>query len=592
MTEPGVGTVRPEHVLLPDETEATISPEEIERRRELVRQLRVLPDEALTHLQYLQPQVGCFNRCTFCSQHAGTEVWQFTRVGLRRLLAAIRWLAHERPGVAGRVGMGRQHKPGVLFPYIDNDVGSYEYLDDYVRLVRDSFGGSVRLTTVGFSGGNLRLVEMHRRIATELVDGLAGVRFSITPFTYGWTAAGRAHGTSRRQFRNDLAQAVAAYRPLLDSLGAGKESFAAELRFRPLVVRTAVVDTCVRSRHVVLAGPHLLVAARPGIGKPPVSRVQGISNDLPGRRDLTSAPEPLFSSEGSPYILVTSDVYAAEGIEAFTQRVVEQGRLDEASRREVTLHRLDHPDGAYYTTEPGFARDGSMNMLSIFPASASREGGYNDATRFFLNMLLEHKRAHGRTRRDEFTDATAADVVAVVRRLGALARSLVTIDRRAARHVRKEIIPLVSDYGRVLLSAQLAPRLFFSRTFTIDTGQAVNQGRGRVLFDGLVSREDIPVNPWEERNTHISRSKGYVWRMAPMPYYPSGRPPGDGRRGKKNDPAEVPALIVEEIDPRHVASRDLETAAPLRRYRIYGVETEHLTLRDGHHRYLMPGLLR
>jgi tRNA A37 methylthiotransferase MiaB len=48
----------------------------------LVEQLRTLPDEALERLQYLQPQVGCFNSCSFCSQEAGKDIWQMTKGGL------------------------------------------------------------------------------------------------------------------------------------------------------------------------------------------------------------------------------------------------------------------------------------------------------------------------------------------------------------------------------------------------------------------------------------------------------------------------------------------------------------------------------
>jgi hypothetical protein len=51
----------------------------------LIDQLRTLPPEAFARLQYLQPQVGCFNRCAFCSQVAGKDVWQLPLESLEHL---------------------------------------------------------------------------------------------------------------------------------------------------------------------------------------------------------------------------------------------------------------------------------------------------------------------------------------------------------------------------------------------------------------------------------------------------------------------------------------------------------------------------
>jgi hypothetical protein len=53
------------------------------------------------------------------------------------------------------------------------------------------------------------------------------------------------------------------------------------------------------------------------------------------------------------------------------------------------------------------------------------------------------------------------------------------------------------EHAEVILRA-IAPELF-SRDFTIDTGQIVNQGRARGLFRGLVSLDDEPMTPREER---------------------------------------------------------------------------------------------
>src|SRR4051794_3660488 len=100
----------------------------------LADQLRALPDEAFTRLQYLTPATGCFNRCAFCSQQAGRDLWQLTRDGLTGFATAFADIAAERGlQIAGE----RTHRPGVLFPYLDNDIASYPHLDELCRLAND-----------------------------------------------------------------------------------------------------------------------------------------------------------------------------------------------------------------------------------------------------------------------------------------------------------------------------------------------------------------------------------------------------------------------------------------------------------------------
>lgn len=147
------------------------------RRRHLAADLEHVPDDALTRLQYLQPQVGCFNRCTFCSQHAGRDVWQLTPAGLDDLVAV---LAHTARSRRLRIAAGRTtHRPGVLFPYLDNDIASYPYLDRLVEHAVNELGVQLRISTVGYPAQDHDLADMHTRIATSHANGLAGVRFSL-----------------------------------------------------------------------------------------------------------------------------------------------------------------------------------------------------------------------------------------------------------------------------------------------------------------------------------------------------------------------------------------------------------------------------
>ncbi|MDQ3239450.1 MAG: hypothetical protein M3P33_02915 [bacterium] len=116
--------------------------------RRLVDHLSLLPDEAFAKLQYLQPQVGCFNRCAFCSQSAGSDIWQFTEKGLADLFIGLRTAIDlrfpERIELGQKIGFERRsHRPGVLFPYLDNDIASYPYLDTYIKLATAELGAQV-----------------------------------------------------------------------------------------------------------------------------------------------------------------------------------------------------------------------------------------------------------------------------------------------------------------------------------------------------------------------------------------------------------------------------------------------------------------
>ena len=68
--------------------EGRVSDEDQAIRSRLVSTLKErVPPEVWPRVEYFQPQVGCFNRCAFCSHSAGTEIWQLTERGLRNLLS-------------------------------------------------------------------------------------------------------------------------------------------------------------------------------------------------------------------------------------------------------------------------------------------------------------------------------------------------------------------------------------------------------------------------------------------------------------------------------------------------------------------------
>lgn len=545
----------------------------------LREQLRTLPDEAFTRLQYLAPAVGCFNRCAFCSQAAGRDVWQLTKPGLTDLLTTVAEVATER---GAGIASGRIHRPGVIFPYLDNDIGSYPHLDTYAALARNVLKVRLRVSTVGYSAQSRPLSAMHRRLVSDYPDVFDGIRFSVTPYTSGF--AGRGPGMSREAYVTDLAAALAVYRPLLDRLGHGPATAACELRFAPLLGLGELTDTRIDGHHVLACGPHLLIAIESGIEPLPETVIERLDEHT----------QPVFSHPGARYLHIISDT--AKPTAAVVRSALCGDLTVPHHAREVRLHWFSNADGPYYAADPDFHPDGTFTALHLYPATdARRASGYTDATRWFLNTLLAHKAARGLSRRAEFPEATRADVDTVLTAITGHADALQTIDAHAASHLRTQVHPLVTTYAKALEQAGYPPSAFFSRAFTVDTGQIVNQGRAQGLFRGLAATNGEPMTPREERGfgqASLSTVRGPIWRITPLPYAAAGRLP-IAVAGGKNPTTAAPSLLVEELDPCHLSPVMRATGCRLRRHVLTLPENmvEHVNLAEGRQTFGLPGLI-
>lgn len=559
----------------------------------LVEQLQRLPDEAFTDLQYFQAQVGCPNICAMCSQGASKTITAMTRKGLGDLLNAMKAIVDQRFSSGSPVlGRGREeHKPGVIFPYLDTDVGSDKNLFDLIERLHAQFGSKVRIATVGYSRHNADLQSMHERIARELLHAIDGFRISFTPYTYG--LHDRDGVTARAEYVQDLVNLLRTYQPLLTTIGAGKEKFAVEIRQKPLVrvFDKDLDEKVLHDRHVVRSGPYLLMGQRPGV--------------VPQTSTLTELRERAagFSQPALPYLVAVSDQYIGEGDwEAVADHLLRhtgvilddptgfaQQYFDDALVvRQADGYRFENMDGPFYAIDPTFRDDGSFAAVSFFGKTASRRvSGYNDASRPLLNALIAFKEARGISRREDLSDATWADVDAILHTLRTKAERMRKYDKRAADHLDAEILPLVETYVRVLREAGYAPRYFFARDFTIDTGQIVNQGRAITQFKGLVTTEDDVVAAHDMRGygkeLSFSSLRDHVWRIAPLPVSGSS---DRIQLGYKN-PGASPQGSAGAVS---VSKLDRFNLYPLETIVIDGVEVEQLAIGDARKQYMLPGM--
>lgn len=262
------GNHLPQAALQSEGSLAIVSVDDRQRRQFLIDQLRTLPREALQTMRHFQPQVGCLNRCSFCSQSAGTSLWNLPRRDLANLIAALKTVGLEwaiqdgdicniplnESGVfssefhmpkLGLIGNKRNDRPGVIYCYLDNDPSVYPYLDHMIQWLHEDLGVQVRIATVGYSRLNPNLQSMHERISHTLMSGVAGLRLSFSPYTYGWTQSAEHRGsTSRDDFERDVAVMLQTYRSTFLSERKGRKGACVELRFRPLVVAVSFANKC------------------------------------------------------------------------------------------------------------------------------------------------------------------------------------------------------------------------------------------------------------------------------------------------------------------------------------------------------------
>jgi hypothetical protein len=556
--------------------------------------------------------------CSFCSQSAGSDLWQIGRRELKNVFSALKTVLLEVAIKEGRISPANlernteeirdlempehgligyrrlEHKPGVIFPYLDNDIFSYEYLYEYIKYLHEDLGAKVRLTTVGYSRHNSHLNVMHANIVKHLWAAVDGIRFSLTPYTYGWNKSSRrTKGIDRREFIADLSNMLHTYRPLIERLGIGKDKACVELRFPPLAYAAHVdLKDCVyRGRHLVNCGPYLLISRNQQV-QLPLSTIESINGRV-----------PTYSENPIPYfLLVSDDLINDSAVLRVADFVIDhspdlsnhhwtegRGFLEPVLIKAISVYCFANEDGPYYAIDPYFSYDGLFEAIHFYPRSVLRKNsGYINSTRYFLNQLVQYKRRRGLGKADCFMDASWNDVEELITNLWEKADTIRRYDAHSAMYISQEVLPIIEAYRDVLKNAGYEPYYFFDGRFTIDTGTIVNQGRATRHFHGLVSKSDVPVTPHEERgygDVSFNSQRGHVFRLAPVPTAPFGGMLTEGTRGKRNHALSNGGLAMVELDGWLKRTTRPEIL-------IEGLQIERIRANDMKERFLLPGLSR
>ena len=486
--------------LLNDEKE--ISQEDLAIRQKLYAEFMDLPVNFVSKMRHLQPQVGCFNNCSFCSKFSvcKSEYWSLS--SLRNIISALKYTAKNYTNDDLLLAWDRrEHRIGVIFPYLNNDIAGYPYLDQYISLVYRELGARTRISTVGFSRHNEELNAMHRRICKEgLICALGGVRLSISQYGRVWEDEDGK--SSLDEYCKDIANFLSIYKLYYDKFGSGSRRMCCEIRFNPLVENAPVIQFDYNGHFVLAVANYLYVSKEENI------TFEETFIDDPYNHSSS------FTTDGIPF-----DEYNLDFMVQNQEEIEKYLDGKHTPEKEVEIYLFKNKDGIYYSVDPKLTAEGNFG-INIYPETSIRtKSGYIVTERFFLNALYNFKKRRGLTLRDLVTDTTFDDCYEVVNLLKEYSNYYQEIGKKEKSvYIMEHVVPLIETYIKALQESGYSSDVFFDKGFTIDTGMICNLGRAISLFKGLTKFVNEPLTPTHERNygRHCSTMKqeNSVWLLA------------------------------------------------------------------------------
>lgn len=485
--------------------EVGITKEDFNERKFLVSEFSKMPEEFFAKIRHFQPQVGCLNACAFCSKYAGNriEYWDVRRI--RNIVAALKYSSPQVEVGISKITYDRnEHRNNVIFPYLDNDIGNYSYLDEFIKLCFTELGVKTRVSTVGYSRYNEELNNMHKRINLLDKEGLAGVRLSFTPYEKGWKEESGQY--SKVDYILDMANFLKIYKPYYDAAGTGERRMCVEIRYKPLVVNDVVYVTEVLNHKVIYCKNYLWFSKDTNI----TFKEAHIADPFDHNIQLTE--EPIIFHSVNLYHPIESLSELKRIAHKFIANPVEETNF-------VEVYLFKNYDGEYYSINPRIEESGNYG-INIYPKTERRfSSGYVITERFLLNEMYKYKHAKGLGSLEKFDEAKWDDVYSVLNMLDSTANKYKDIGKfDKSDYILNEVKPLISAYITVLQLAGFEASNFFDPDFTIDTGIICNLGRAINEFKGLTNKENEPLTPTHERNYGLFNSKmkqeGVSWRIS------------------------------------------------------------------------------
>lgn len=495
--------------LLTDEKNG-IDYDSYKERKLLIDEFSVLPVDFFSKLRHFQPQIGCLNACKICSKHASvrTEYWNEKRI--RNVVAALKYSAtnkyrKEKPYI---VWDRNEHRSGVIFSYLDNDVGNYCYLKKFVDIVYKELGVKTRISTVGYSRHDKNISQMHKNLSEYSSQKLAGVRLSFTPYALGWY--GDECMFSRDDYIKDMADFLKSYKSYFDQNGSGSRQMCVEIRYKPLVETGEVYEFNVLNHMVISTANYLYISK----DENPKFVESKIANPYNHFIELT----------GSPHVFYQFDLYSCPNSVEELKRISHKFIINNICNnsdiiKKVDVYMLANYDGKYYAIDPSISEKGNYG-INIYPKTEGRKvSGYIITERFFLNALFEYKKKQNINFDGTFESASWEDVYNVLKICKYNAEIYLQANKKEKyNYILNEVIPMINAYIISLQTAGYTAAHFFDPDFTIDTGIICNMGRALSEFKGITYKENEPLTPTHERNYGSFNStmtkENMAWRLS------------------------------------------------------------------------------
>lgn len=490
--------------LLSDEQEITEF--DFQERKKLVEEFSKMPEDFFSKLRHFQPQIGCLNTCKICSKFAGTTTEYWTESRQRNVIAALKYSVPKEdfPLI---VWDRNEHRSGVIFSYLDNDIGNYFYLDKFIELTYRELGVLTRISTVGYSRFNEELNEMHNRINNkELLKALGGVRLSFTPYEIGWECPNGMQVYSKTDYINDMANFLKIYKPYYEMVGGGSRDMCVEIRYKPLVNLSPVYDMNVLGHMVICTKNYLYISKDKNVQMKESKILDPYDHNIV----LTQEPVDFYQMD------LYQEVESLEGAKKLSHKFI---LSDLQGFMTAKVYMMSNADGIYYAINPSMTEKGNYG-INIYPTTSKRvNSGYIITERFLVNALIEYKTKRNLKSLDKFEDATWKDVYGVLNICDEMARVYESVNKTdKSSYITNEVLPMVNAYISALQEAGYTAADFFDPEFTIDTGIICNLGRAVEQFKGITLKVNEPLTPVHERNYGSYNSKmsqeGTAWRLS------------------------------------------------------------------------------
>lgn len=443
-------------------------------------------------LQILQSSVGCANSCEMCSQWASPWVTRITRDSLSRVFWGLKMLLEGGIWEWSSLGENRTHKPWIIFPYLDTDVGSDPNLGYMIETLWRDFQCKTRISTVGFSRHNTELQEMHTDIASRIREFVEGFRISLTPYTAYFFSD---------DYPMDIANLINTYLPIIESQWVGRDVFACELRFPPFIQLGDVEVWAFWDRFYIRSGDYCFIADN--AGSIPQNKIIHIENK-----------KVQFDEQG-----ITWKIYSWDGFS--TREITEI--IETELFNVAQIYHVKNVDWDVFAVNPFPLETRWFHAVHFLPKTTTRkQSGIIDSTRPFMNAMVAYKKWKGFDWKWKIDHGNIGEFLDFfIKHIQAGTTLTILRDFWMER-----IYPIITVAANIIKSSDIADDAFFDPKFLVDTWHIVNQGRAKHIFKGLVSQTDEPITvnemKWYADENSIGTSRGVVYRLAPIPMNSGG----------------------------------------------------------------------